>query len=89
MKTDSKYHVFHQDGYDKPRMFTYGNRRKKFSEKEVDAMAKLLPKDHKVIRIIWCDPEEYLDYKRQREAVNDIQEENNENLNLNENGSNT
>lgn len=89
MKTDNKYHVFFQDGHDKPRTFKYGNREAKFTEDEVDLIVSLLPKDHKAIRIIWCLPEEYLEYKRKRETVNNIQEENNENLNLNENGSNT
>lgn len=50
-----KTHVFFQDPENK--LFTFGNKKHLFTEREVDLLCRALPSDHNVIRIIWADPE--------------------------------
>jgi hypothetical protein len=50
---NSKTHIFFQE-YKKD-LFSYGNRKRKYSAREVDTIISLLPKTDKVIQIVWVE----------------------------------
>lgn len=83
---NEKVHIFCQESPEEPK-FTYGLKGGKYTAEEVTLLIKMLPKNHKAIRIIWVDPSEYLLARRQREAENEFENLNDdEPFNENENG---
>lgn len=65
----SRTHIFSQEDPEaNPRMFSYG--KGKYTSNEVDKIIRLLPPHDKAIRIIWVEPDEYMDAQKQREALN-------------------
>jgi len=83
MQTEQRVHIFWMNP--DTGLFHFG--KGTFTEDEVNTIVRLLPPEDQVIRIVWCEPHEYIAHQKRRDSGNfEPENEPKENFNLTSNG---